>query len=389
MTPIYAITILLIVFALGEAIAQKSKAMVSTTLFVAVALLVGFWIGLPHDIFVTAAVNKISGVLIGVLIVSMGTTINIAELIRQWKTVVIGFVAVGIAVFAIIFIGQAIIGRDLALAGAPIFAGANVAALIMTEAFTAKGTPELGVFCVLVLVTQNFVGIPIASLLCKQEARAFIKDSNLVKKYQVDVGANSAVSKKKLIPALPEAYQKPFIILAKLGLVACLSFFISGLTNGSINYLVICLLMGIVATEIGFLEVSSLTKANSMGLVLFLTTVAVFGNLPQATPSVLISQLLPLLVVLGIGVIGVGISSVIFGKILRVPFRLAFALGLTCTFGFPTTYFIPEEVSEAIGTTAEEKLAIKNYIMPKMISAGFATVSIASVVIVGFIANMI
>lgn len=388
MASIYAITILLVVFALGEIIAQKSKAVLSTTLIVAIALMVGFWVGLPHDIFVLASVDKISGVLIGILIVSMGTTIDVAELIRQWKTVVIGFCAVTVAVLFVIFAGQIIVGRNLALAGAPIVAGANVAALIMTDTFANKGMPELGVFCVLVLVTQNFVGIPIASFLCKKEAQSFVADEELVRRYQNEESAQSS-EKKYLIPPLPKAYQKPFVILAKLALVAALSFLIGRVLQGKLNYLVICLLMGITASELGFLEKNALNKANSMGLVLFLTTVAVFGTLPQATPAVLGAQLLPLIVVLGLGVVGVGLTALVLHKPLKVSFKLSFALGLTCMFGFPTTYFIPEEVSEAVGKTAEEKNAIKHYMLPRMLSAGFATVSIASVVIVGFVAAMV
>lgn len=388
MGAIQAITILLIVFALGEFIALKSKAVFSTTLIVAIGLMIGFWVGLPHDIFTVAAVDRISGVLIGILIVSMGTTIDVEELVRQWKTVLLGFVAVSIAVGCVILIGEPLVGRNLALAGAPIVAGANVAALIMTNTFATKGLPELGVFVVLVLVTQNFVGIPIASYLCKKEANNFIKNKEMVETYS-KISENKTTTKKKLIPALPEAYQKPFIILAKLAMVASLSNYIGILLNGKLNYLVICLMMGILFSELGFLERNALAKSNSMGLVLFLTTVAVFGSLPKATPQVLSSMLFPLLAVLVLGVAGIAVTAFILSKPLKMSFSLSFALGLSCMFGFPTTYFIPEEISEAVGTTAEEKAAIKNYMLPKMLSAGFATVSIASVIIVGFVASMV
>lgn len=389
MNAIYAMTVLLIVFALGEFIALKSKAVFSTTLVVAIGLMVGFWVGLPHDIFVTAAVDKISGVLIGILIVSMGTTIDLAELIKQWKTVLLGFAAVTVAVLTVILIGQHFVGRNLALAGAPIVAGANVAALIMTNTFSSKGLSELGVFVILVLITQNFIGIPIASYLCKKEAKQFLKRNKDSGKLTENVESKKKESKKKLIPPLPEVYQKPFIILSKLALVASLSSYISFLIQGKLNFLVICLIMGIIFSEIGFLEKNALAKSNSMGLVLFLTTVAVFGSLPKATPQVLASMIMPLIVVLILGVVGIGITALILSKPLKMSFNLSFALGLSCMFGFPTTYFIPEEVSEAVGTTDEEKAAIKDYMMPKMLSAGFATVSIASVIIVGFVAAMI
>ena len=65
------------------------------------------------------------------------------------------------------------------------------------------------------------------------------------------------------------------------------------------------------------------------------------------------------------------------------------SLGISCTFGFPTTMLIPQEVSEAIGRDEREKAAILNYLLPKMLTAGFVTVTIASVLIAGFVVNML
>ena len=50
---------------------------------------------------------------------------------------------------------------------------------------------------------------------------------------------------------------------------------------------------------------------------------------------------------------------------------------------------IPQEVSEAIGRNDREKAAILNYLLPKMLTAGFVTVTIASVLIAGFVVNML
>ena len=45
MTPILALAVLLFIYALGEMIAQKSKAVLSTVLAIAILLLAGFWSG--------------------------------------------------------------------------------------------------------------------------------------------------------------------------------------------------------------------------------------------------------------------------------------------------------------------------------------------------------
>ena len=83
------------------------------------------------------------------------------------------------------------------------------------------------------------------------------------------------------------------------------------------------------------------------------------------------------------GVAGTVVVGFVCGKLLRLPFGLAVSLGISCTFGFPTTMLIPQEVAEAVGTTQEEKNAILNYLLPKMLTAGFVTVTIASVILAG------
>ena len=82
-------------------------------------------------------------------------------------------------------------------------------------------------------------------------------------------------------------------------------------------------------------------------------------------------------------------AGVILGKALHVAPGLAISLGLTCTFGFPTTMFIPKEVSVAMSSNEEERIAIENYMLPKMVTAGFVTVTISSVLIAGVVVKML
>lgn len=48
---------------------------------------------------------------------------------------------------------------------------------------------------------------------------------------------------------------------------------------------------------------------------------------------------------------------------------------------------MPQEVAQAIGETEEEKTAIENYLLPKMLTAGLVTVTIVSVLIAGVAVN--
>jgi hypothetical protein len=399
MNPTQALTIMLLVFALGEVVAEKTKAMLSATLVIAFALLMGFWFKLPsgafffpHELFNISTIGPTAGVLIGILITSLGTLMNVEELKRQWKTVLVGAISVVIATGAILVVGPFVFGRDLAFAGAPIFAGANVATLIMLNAVKEKITdPEiiqsLSSFILLVLVFQNFVGIPISSFLLRKEARRFVKDRDSVALYLKDETQGQSASIKRKLLQFPDSFNKPIITLAKLAVVTCIAQYLAGLTQGTVHFFVVCLLAGIFFTELGFLEKQALSKSGSGTLIMFATTMVIFANLTQTTPQLLLSLIFPLVACLAIGALATIVFGAIIGKALGMSPLLAIPIGLTCTFGFPTTLFISQEVAAAIGSTPEEKKAIENYILPKMITGGFVTVTITSVLVAGFVGN--
>ena len=105
---------------------MRTRAILSTVLGISVILLAGFWSGiLPQSIIKDAQVSGIGMGVVGMLIVSMGTTIDFAELKQEWKVVVTSILCVVFAVAAIILVGGFVMDPKIAIAGSPIFAGAT------------------------------------------------------------------------------------------------------------------------------------------------------------------------------------------------------------------------------------------------------------------------
>ena len=73
--------------------------------------------------------------------------------------------------------------------------------------------------------------------------------------------------------------------------------------------------------------------------------------------------------------------------IFNVSREMAIALGMTCTFGFPTTMILSQEIAASAGQTETEQVALENYFLPKMITAGLVTVTLVSVFFAGFAIN--
>lgn len=381
-TGICSLTFLLFIFAFSEIIAEKTKAIFSTTLVIATLLMISFWLGLPKDIFQTSAVDNMGMILVSLLITSMGTTLNFKLLKQQYKTILISIIGVSISVIFILFISPIFIGKGLALAGAPIFSGGNAAALMMKEVFETRGLEELYKFSILMLITQNFIGIPIVSYMLKKEAQIYLDngfDENIEEK-------NS--SKDKFIK-FPKSFNKPSVIMTKLALVSILGHLLSQFTKGIIHPFITSLILGVIFTELGFLEKDILQKTNSATFIIFTTTVVIFSNLAYTTPKEIFYMIFPLIICFSLGLLGIFIGGFISSKIFNISFYMATSLALTCTFGFPTTMLMPEEIAVAIGKNSEEKLKVLNYLLPQMLTAGFVTVTIFSVVVTGVIINFL
>ncbi len=89
------------------------------------------------------------------------------------------------------------------------------------------------------------------------------------------------------------------------------------------------------------------------------------------------------------GVLGIAGFSALAGKLLGYSVPMAVAIGLTSLYGFPGTMILSQEAAKGAGENPEEVAAIENYILPKMIVAGFSTVTITSVIVTSIIAGRI
>ena len=154
-------------------------------------------------------------------------------------------------------------------------------------------------------------------------------------------------------------------------------------TGFAISGAVWALLFGVLATTIAFLDVNSLNKANSYGIIMFALMMYVFDGLKTATPAMLGSVIGPMIILIVIGVAGMAIFEFV-----AVDFPLALANGLTALYGFPPNAIITENTCKALGETKEEFDYLMSETYPSMIVGGFTTVTITSVIIAGIFANL-
>ncbi|MDF3005472.1 MAG: rane protein [Oscillospiraceae bacterium] len=401
MNSLLAFLVLAAIYYIGEFIGTKTKAWVPSVFVIACLFLLGFWTFFPKDIVALAGMGPpLGGLLVIMLCIThMGTIISIKQLLEQWKIICITLAGLVGMVALCWFVAMPIAGREYVIAGLPPLTGGIVAATMMQTAAAEKGLMTASVLAIAMYCVQGFVGYPLTAILLKREGRRLLT-SFRKGEFKVAAAAGGVDSdagnmkveeapKKRLIPPMPEKYSSTAFILLKLMAVAFLANRLAGLTGGKVNQAVITLILGIIFTEIGFLDKNSLQKAGAYGFLMFVLMIYVFDGLKNATPEMLASCIGPMAIIIVIGVIGMGILSIAAGKFLGVSWEMAFATSLTALYGFPPNYILTEESVKALAENADEHKYLMDLMLPQMIVGGFITVTITSVVIAGVFVNLL
>lgn len=387
-----AFSIVLAILAIGEFVSTKTKAFIPSVFVSAVLFLVGFWTILPADIVIQASFAKpVVYLSMYLLLTHMGTLMSVRELIGQWKTIVIALVGiVGICAMTLT-IGNALFGWQTVVAATPPLTGGVVASILMSGAATEMGLPTVAVLVTCMYIMQGFFGYPVTAIMLKKEATRLanqVKNGEATKiKAVADETAVTKDSKFRIFPPLPEKYQTTYVILLKLGFVAWLAATAAPYIH--LNQFVVCLLFGVIGREIGFLEEKALVKANAFGFLMTVLMAFIFANLSQATPAMLGKIVVPLFGIIILGVTGMGILSMLLGKLLGETKEMAFSIAMTALYGFPADYILTIEAAKSVTDSEEEYEYAIDHMLPKMLVGGFTTVTIASVIIAGIFVKLL
>ncbi len=389
MNALLAMTIIFLIFAFGDLVATKTKAIFSSMLACAIIFMIWFWVGAPATVFTDSGLMSFATITIGMFLVHIGSTIKLRDLINEWKTVVISLVSTLLIAFGVYFIGQFIIDRYYALVGGPTIAGGMVAYLVIKGVGDIVGRDDVAVFALMVISLQALAGIPIASQLCKKEGACVLQDWKDGKYIPPAEPQNKQgrFGNFKIFPSVPEKYNSANFILFKTALLALAGQYLGKITP--VNQLIYCLIFGILFHELGFLDEACLTKSNGFTFVLAGAMCTIFAGLANTTPQLVVSMLPSLLVVIVLGLAIGFVVSVIVGKMVHLGWRMSFAIAVTALIGFPGTFILSREVSDAVGTNDEEVHVVMDYIMPKMIIGGIVSVSVVSGIAASIMLNWI
>ncbi len=389
-TPILAFGFIALTFAVGDFIALKTKGIISTfiTAIVVFILCGSVFKVIPANLIdLSGLVALIPTFGMALILTNLGSTLDLNELLKEWKTIIVALVGVAGIILLCFTAGSALFGREYALTAVSPISGGIVANMVVSEAANEAGRPDLASFSAAVMALQMLVGLPLASFFLSKAMARFLKKGG----HRLDTLSTQRRIDLRLLPQTPKAIDTQTAHFARLALVAALAQAVSSLTG--LNATIAYLLFGALGSATGVLERNSLKKAGGDGVMLLATYAYCSASFVTMTLTQFLSILGPIFGLLLLSAAGIALCSIAVGLLFKWDPCLSVAVGMCCMLGYPVTYAVAMEAvnGAAYGKnyTEAELQRMTDYVLPKMLISGVATVSVASVVLAGFVAPMI
>lgn len=325
------------VFAVGDLISFFTKGKLSGLMMVMLLFLIAFLTGiLPADVIDRAGLTEMASVSTGMLLFNMGSTINVRQLIREWRTVALA---------------------TLCLIGT----------------------------CISMIV----IGGPIASTMGRRYAKVLLEEYRKDPKlHMMNTEAKSDDGKTQKV-LFCDKYKSLFSSNVLIGIVAAGAFIARLLGSVTpVDYSIWALLPGLICSSTGIVPQTPLQKGNAFGLIM----ICVFGSIIPALGGVTAGQLgtmaFQLIVLFGTACLGIFIVAWILPCWKLVGNRnLAVGIGAMQFLGFPSNIVVVREVSEVVGETEDEKLWLNSKLSVSYVVGGITVVTILSVVMASIISR--
>lgn len=380
--------IVLIVFALGDIVGKITKGKLSGMMVVMLLFLVGFLTKLiPADIIDQGGLTALSKLAIAMVLFNMGTTLNVKQLIEEWRTVLMAALCM-LASCLVMLLVSPIIGFDTVLVGMPVINGAAMATSLMASAAAEKGLATAAALCAVIYSVQKFVGAPIASAMGirygKKLLKVYRENPAQFKKQETGNGASAKVS----FANKHKEWYSANVMMALVAAGSWVAHILGDLTP--INYSIWALLLGVVCAASGLVPTKPLQKSNSYGLMM----VAVFGSIIPSLAKVSLSDLgtmaFQTIVLFIAALIGVALVGWVLPTWKLVGDKdLAVGIGVEQFLGFPSNVVICREVGDAVGETPEEKAFIEDTLNVPYVVGGITVITVLSTMLAGFVINML
>lgn len=392
MTMFQALMLVLLVFAVGDMIGTITKAKISSMFVIMVGFLVLFLANvLPKDIIDTAGLTTMCTISIQFLLFNMGTTVDLNQLRREWRTVVASCLGMLIAVAACVVVIP-VISKEAAMVSAPVLTGGIAALTIVQEAANANGLTEAAALAAFVFAVQKFFGTLPASRCGLRYANRIVES---MRNNPTLVSAVSDGQKEKSGERKPTFYDRHakyytvFVCLA-IGSIAAYIAVLLGSVSG-ISNTIWSMALGIAARAFGLVPPNYLkTKGNAQGVFSWLALASVIPSLGRVDISMVPIIGFKVLVIFAVAMAAIFVVFK-FTPAWRIlgDKDLSIGVAMCQMIGYPGTQLVVDEIAKAVAKNDDEYNAIEGKLATAYVISGFASVTLLSVFIAGFMVKFL
>jgi hypothetical protein len=364
--------VFLLLLVLGEWVSRITKSILPAVLIAGLVYALCYWSGiLPGGLLDSAGFSTLASGAMMLLIVHMGASMRLSELLANWRTVALSalsFLGQLVVLFAVV---GGVFGVNVALGGLP---GGTATALIVQERARALGHSEIIVLSVLFLSTQALVACPLASLCVKREAmrlRSVPKEA--------PTGAAAP-------PESAPSAASPYAAFLRLYAVAWLASRLEMLTG--VSRYVLCLVLGVVLASCGLLRKNELALSKSEGFLFLLLMSTVISGFSAASPQMFAQMLLPLALVLACEIVSIVVLAALLGRPLGFSRPMSIGIGLNIMVGFPLNLLLSQEVIGHLTEDPEERERLVTQIGSKMVIGGLTSTTFLATISAGLLVSL-
>ena len=396
MTTYQAIFAVLLIFFLGDLVGAITKAKISSMFVIMMGFLVLFMTGVyPANIMEISGFSAVASAGQYFLLFNMGTSVDIPTLKREWRTVLCATVGMAAAIVGCAVVIP-LIGKEYAMAAAPVVNGGIVATTTMVNACEGLGLDTAAALATFVYAVQKFVGTLPASNCGLAVAKDLVND--LRAKHAADPSYSwyakregaSGGSVRAFFWEKYKKYYTTFICLAVAAGMMLLANILGDLCQGWVNMSIWCMVLGIICRNTGLVPSNLLRDyAKANGFFSFLSLCTIIPSLAKVDWAQL--------PVIGFKAVVIFVAVLIFTFIVfyLTPAwkivgskNLSIGIAMCQLIGYPGTELIATEITNAVAQTPEERDAVSSKIQTAYVISGFTSVTILSVFIASFLAKL-
>ena len=338
-------------------------------------------LGLPRSFPEASGLAGLGSVMFPLFVAAVTTNILPIDILRKWKFILIGCSGVIVSLLVVLLVGGIFLDKQTLFTGAMVVSGgAFTGSLLVTDYLRGTEFQEVITLALLLATTIDAIGQPIGSLVIKKYIKRQIAsdaylsaecipetDSNDGKLY------NTAENPSPWFRAwIPPRYETNIVALFQLALITTLSYWLGDFTG--LGWAFMLIILGLAGSFFGFFRINMLNRTHSSGLMMCAIFTMIFDMLNDLTIESVISQLIPFIIVVPLGLLGLILGGLLGAKLLGYdPW-----LGAACTIGlfyfFPGTQTVINEVVRSHARNAEEH----NYLIDHITSPALITAFMGS-----------